>query len=426
VIDAFLVFFLVTLVPIAFLGVGGRTEHVLFVGWRWLQVVTLFGAGAYILYRLIRYDWRGLLVLVLVAAGVAWLGLSYIGIAWDAQIEYNRVLQLARQYGSITDAYRHGVTHWILGYPPGASLSVAFFLTLKLISPNVAQGILLILWSGNMLARHMRHIDLPGKLAFFLLLATGEQLIWHYTYFYNNLAYALVWATFVLVPLFGSSLRPWEWCGYALVLVWLRPQWQIAAIPITLGALATLASARVWSWKVLRDTALLCCAALLVAQQASTYWKSATIELDAAIAHENRAVIDSLTAQQNAPVLDVVVPTEPTVQQATPLPELWSRESVDAVKWAYHVTDRLYALSLGVLAGALLIALVVLRRRGLVFLVPLLSPLGVLVGTAYFAHVYAGYRANTWALERLQIIVPILAAGTLAALHHALRTEPRR
>ncbi len=423
--DAFLVYFLVTLLPMFFLGVGGRTEHVVFVCWRWLQVVTLFGAFAYVIHRLIRRDWRDFVVLLLIAIAVAYLGLSYIGIAWDAQIEYNRVLQLAREFGSITEGYRHGVAHWIFGYPPGASLSVAFFMTLKLISPNAAQGILLVLWCGSLMQRHMRDVDLAGKLAFFILLATGSQLTWHYSYFYNNLFYALVWATFVLVPLFGSSMRPWEWCGYALVLVWLRPQWHIAVIPIFCGTLSALASAPAWNRRVVRDIALATIAAFAVAWLGSSYWKTASITLEAQMSHHNVEVLDDIAAHQDQHVLEIEVETKPLTQQAAPPASFFSRQSIDAIQWAYGVTKRLYSLSLMVLVAAALFALIVLRRRGIAFVVPLLSPIGVLLGTAAFAYVYSGYRANTWALERLQIITPILAAGTLVALHRAIRKQAR-
>lgn len=421
-IDAFLVFFLVTLLPIAFVGIGGRTEHALFATWRWLQVAALLAAACFVLYRLIRRDWRALVVLVLVGAGVAYLDLSYIGIAWDAQIEYFRVLQLAKQYGSLTEGYRHGITHWIFGYPPGASLSVAFFQTLNMVSPNIAQGILILLWSGSLMARHMRDVDLAGKLAFFVLLATGSQLVWHYTYFYNNLFYALVWATLVLVPMFGSSLRAWEWCGYALVLVWLRPQWQIAAIPIGTGALSTLLAASGWSRRHARDTAIVAAAALTVAWLGSAYWQTASVELDRAMSRETTAVIAKLTEQQRSPVLEIEVRTKPFAQQYKPVPPLLSHASVAAVGWAYHVTARLYAVSLAVLALIGFVAVWALRRRGLVFLTPVLSPLAVLLGTAVFAR-YADLKTNTWALERLQIISPILMAGTLTALHRALRAR---
>ena len=68
-----------------------------------------------------------------------------------------------------------------------------------------------------------------------------------------------------------------------------------------------------------------------------------------------------------------------------------------------------------------LLALVTLRRRGLAFLAPMLGPFIVMIGTAVFARSVASYQANEWALERLQIIVPILAAGVATALHQALR-----
>jgi hypothetical protein len=421
--DAFLVYFLVTLLPIAFLGIGGHSEHVLFVGWRWLQVGTLLGVAVFTVSQLARRGWRDLVILVLVATGIGYLVLSYIGIAWDAQIEYNRVLQLADHFGSLTEGYRHGVTHWILGYPPGATLSVAFFLTLKMLSPNFAQGALIVLWSGSFLLRHCKDVDLPGKLVFFAMLATGAHMTWHLTYFYNNLFYALIWATYVLAPLLGSTLRPWERCAYALALVWLRPQWQIAAIPIATSALATVLSAPSWNWRLVRDTALVTLAALTVAWLGSDYWRRASADLDRALSVENTAVIAATSAHQDPRTLEVEVTTRPFEQQAKPIPKLMSKESVDAVAWAFTVTKREYSLSLLFLAGAALLALVALRRRGLAFLVPLLSPLGMVLGTAVFARGYAEYRANAWALERLQIITPILAAGVAAALHRALRRQ---
>src|SRR5262245_35035559 len=109
---------LVSIAPIAFLVVGERGEHGLFIVWRWLQVGTLFAAGGYVLYQLARGRRSDFVVLALLAAGVGFIALSYSGIAWDAQIEYHRVLLLADHYGSLTNGYRHGLTNWILGYPP--------------------------------------------------------------------------------------------------------------------------------------------------------------------------------------------------------------------------------------------------------------------------------------------------------------------
>ena len=422
-IDAFLVFMLVTLLPIAFLGIGGRGEHVLFTGWRWLQVATLLAASAFVLYRMVRDNWRDLIVLVLVGAGVAYCALSYVGIYWDAQIEYNRVLLLAHRYGSLTEGYRHGVNHWILGYPPGASLSVMFFATLHMISPNVAQGLLLLLWSGSFLVRHMRDVDLPGKLIFFVLLATGAQLAWHATYFYNNLFYALIWAELVLAPLFGSSLLPWERCAWALVLVWLRPQWQIAAIPVATSALSTILMASRIERRLARDTILATVAALAVAWYGAAYWQNATQQLDRIMSQESTTLLAQTGVQQDSHMLDVQVVTRPVAVQAAPTPKLLSNESAEAIEWAFKLTKNKYPLSLSVLAVAALLALATLRRRGLAFLALLLGPLALVLGTAVFARGYAAYRDNGGALERLQIIVPILAAGMIAALHRAFRAE---
>jgi hypothetical protein len=426
VIDAFLVFMMVTLVPIAFLGIGGRAEHALFIGWRWLQVATLLAAGGYVLYRMATRSRRDLILLVVIAACIAYLGLSYVGIYWDAQIEYNRVLLLADRFGSLTEGYRHGNAHWIFGYPPGATLSVMFFSTLHMISPNVAQGILLVLWCGAFLVRHLRDVDLPSKIVFFLLLATGAQFAWHATYFYNNLFYALLWAQLVLAPLFGSTLSPWERCGTALVLVWLRPQWEIAAIPIATSALTTLLIAPRVDRRLVRDTTLATLVALAVAWHGNAYWQRASPILDQQMSQHGAALIDEAAAtQHDSRTLDVQVTTKPTAVLATPVPALVSGESVDAIAWAFKLTREKYPLSSAALCMASLFALASLRRRGLAFIVPLLGPLGLVVGTAVFARGYADYRANSGALERLQIIVPILSAGVLAALPRTLRAPAR-
>jgi len=420
-IDAFLVFFLVSLIPIAFLGIGGPTEAALFTAWRWLQVVTFLGASAWVLYQLARRDWRGLVVLLLLALVVAYFGLSYSGIAWDAQIEYHRVLLLAIRYGGLTEGYRHGVVSWVLGYPPGTSLSVAFYRSLHLLSPNVAQELLFLLWSGAFFVRHLRHVDLPGKLLFFAIILVDTRFLWHLTYFYNNLFYALIWAELALAPLFGSPMRPWETCGSALVLVWLRPQWEIAAIPIATGALATLLASPTWTKRLLRDAGVVTAAALVVARLAASYWQNAVGELGRLLNGHTVQVLDQLRTHPDFPALHVDVDTKAFMQQAPHTPALLSKESANAVAWAYHVSVDRYPLYFAALAALALLALVTLRRRGLAFLAPMLGPFIVMIGTAVFARSVASYQANEWALERLQIIVPILAAGVATALHQALR-----
>jgi hypothetical protein len=424
-IDAFLLFFLVSLVPIAFIGLGARTEHAIFVAWRVAQLATLALSFAWILYRLARGRWTDWLLLVAISLLVAFIALSYVGIAWDSQIEYQRVLLLAERYGGLTEAYRHGVTSWILGYPPGTSLSVAWYRWLRLPSPNVAQGVLFALWSTSLLVRHMRSLDVASKLLFFVLLVSGPLFLWHLTYFYNNLFYALIWGQLILAPMFGSSLRPWERCGYALVLVWLRPQWQIAAIPIGSAALATLLSEPTFDRRCLYETVLATLAALCVAWLGATYWQTAAARLTGAQDQVKSAILDDIAAHQDQRSVHVDVTTKTIERQSPPKPALWSKQSADAITWAYGVTKNAYAISLLVLAGVALLGLLSLRRGGLVFVVPLLSPLALIVGTAIFARSYPEYRANKWALERLQIIAPILAAGAAAALHHAYRIRTR-
>lgn len=422
-IDAFLIYFLVSLIPIAFIGIGGAGEHALFATWRIVQVVTLVAASAYVLVQLARRDWRELVVLVLLGVVVAYTALSYSGVAWDAQIEYNRVILLAERYGSLTEAYRHGMASWILGYPPGTSLSAQFHRTLHLASPNVAQGLLFLLWSGAFMVRHMRGVDLAGKLAFFFLLITGAQFYWHLTFFYNNLFYALIWAELVLVPLLGSSLRPFELCAYALVLVWLRPQWQIAAIPIGTGALATMLATPGFDRRALRDLALVTIAALIVSYLAAMYWQTAAVTLGRALADGKKQVVDAIGERPHPNLLHVDVVTRAYSQQAPPPTALWSKKSLEAIDWALVVTRGRYEVTLWTLGLLALLSPAMLRRRGVAFIVPLLSPIGIVVGTAFFARSYAQYRDNLWALERLQIITPILAAGTVVALYRTLREQ---
>lgn len=419
--NGFLVYLLISIIPIALIGIGGRTEHVLFVSWRWVQVVALFAVSALLLYRTIRSGWRDLVVLVLVAAALAYLALGYTQIAWDAQIEYHRVIMLANSYGSLTEGYKHGITNWILGYPPGTSLSIMFYSTLRMPSANIAQNILALIWSASFMQRHMRDVDLAGKLAFFVLLAVGEHSTWHFTFFYNNLFYALVWAELVLAPLFGSSFEPWERCACALVLIALRPQWQIAAIPIGTSALSTLLTARTINRRLVRDLAMVTMAALCVAWLGSSYWREASTQLNTAISQEKLRALATTSAGQDARTLHVEVETNSVTEQRPPVPALLSKPSFEAVAWAFAVSYHAYRTTAWTLALAALFALIVLRRRGLAFVVPLLSPLALVAGTAVFARSYPEYRANEWALERLQIITPFLAAGVLAALHRAIR-----
>jgi hypothetical protein len=426
VIDAFLVFFLVSIVPLAFIGVGGRTGHALLAIWRVAQFGTLALAFAFVLYKLARSRWQDIVLFLAIIAAVAVVGLSYSNIAWDAQIEYHRIVLLTEQWHSLYDAYVHGMSTWIVGYPPGTSLSVMWYRWLHLISPNVAQEVLLVLWCGAFMIRHMQRVDTLGKVVFFALVATTPLFQWHVTYFYNNLFYALICAQLVLAPLFGSSIRPWELSAYALVLVCLRPQWEIAAISITSSALATvLAATPPLERRRLRDAVVAALVALMVARYGAIYWKHAEIQLVAAQEQHKLAIAQQLAATQPHDALEVQVQTKAVEQLAPPLPPLLSRESLGAIAWAWNISTKPYASDFVLLGGVGLLALATLRRRGLPLLVPWLSPLGLIAGTAVFAHSQPTYRANAWALERLQIVVPILAAGSAAALYMRLRARTR-
>lgn len=420
-IDVFLAFLLVSVLPIAFIGVGGRLEHVLFLIWRALQLGALLLAFGYLGHRLWRARWADRLLLVVVAVALGYVALSYDAIAWDAQMEYHRVLLLADRWGSLSEGYAHGMVSWLLGYPPGASLSVIWYRTVRLPSVNMAQDVLLLLWAAVFVLRHMQRVDAPGKIIFFGLLATNAELQWHATFFYNNLFYALIWAQFVLVPLFGSTLRPWEQCAYALVLVWLRPQWQIAAIPIASGALAALLSAPSIHRRCVRDTALVALAAVVVAWLAGVHWYRIVGPLGLRQQQQKVATVAEAREHQDPHVLQIEVATQAVEKLAPPSSPLLSSASVAAIGWAFGVSWKLHWPGMLLLLAVGLLAVATLRRRGLVFVVPWLSPLALIVGTAAFAHVYPNYRANTWALERMQIVVPILAAGAVAALHARLR-----
>jgi hypothetical protein len=425
VIDAFLVFFVVSIVPIAFVGIGGRAEHWLFVAWRGLQVATLGLAFVWIGGRLVRARWSDRLLVLAVAAALGYVALSYDGIAWDAQMEYHRVLLLADRFGSLSAGYAHGMVPWLLGYPPGTSLSVMWYRWLRLPSPNMALDVLVLLWTASFVLRHMHKVDASGKLIFFVLMATNVTMQWHVTFFYNNVLYALIWAQLILAPMLGSTLRPWEQCAYALVLVWLRPQWQIAAIPLVSSALATVVSAPSIDRRLLRDTILVATAAIAVAWLGGLHWYRVEAELDRQQQQLKEAVIEDVKAHQDPSLLRVEVETQAIEKLAPPPPPLFSSASASAIAWAWGVTKNLHWAGMLLMFAVGILAVVALRRRGIVFFVPWLSPLGLIVGTAAFARVYVNYRANTWALERMQMVVPILAAGAVTALHARLRAARR-
>jgi hypothetical protein len=421
-IDTFLGFFVVTLIPIAIPStIGPGAERVLFGGWRVLQLATLAVALLITLRRLVLGRWVDRLLALAVALALGYVALSCVYVEFDAQIEYQRVLLLADRYHGLWHGYRHGFSRWILGYPPGTSLSVIWYRWLHLPTANLAQDVLLFLWFANFITRHLRNLDAAGKTLFSVLLFSAPLVQWHATFFYNNLFYALLWAQLVLLPLFDATPPPRERCATALVLVWMRPQWQLAAIPILSSALTMIGVMPALDWRRVRDLALTTLAMLLVAWLGAIYWQRMIVRLSAMQQTEQSAIEHAIEASQDPHTLELAIESTPVKRRLfTPEP-LLSRRSAGAVRWAWDVTMHSYAVSMTFLGAAALLALVLLRRRALPFLVPLLSPLGIIVGTAMFARTYGDYSANAWALERLQIICPILAAGVAAALHHHLR-----
>jgi hypothetical protein len=268
----------------------------------------------------------------------------------------------------------------------------------------------------------LRAVDGWGKAIFFVLLLFVPLIQWHMVYFYNNLFFSLLWGQLVLTPLWGSSLAPWERCAIALVMVWLRPQWMIVAVPVASSALIAILVAPSRDRRFVRDTILVTLAALVVAWLGAVYWVRTAAHLQDQQTKHNADVSAAIAAHQDPRVLELHVTTQPVEKLKPPPPPLFSERSATVVAWAYRVTRNGHALSLDFLFALTLLALVTLGRRGIVFLVPLASSMALVVGTAVFARNYPEFAANSGALERMQLIVPVLTAGLAAALYHRVST----
>lgn len=415
--DAFLVFMLVSFAPLAFpVAAGSSMEHVCFVGWRWLQVVVLAAAFGYVLMQLRRAPWvdRAIMLVLLMLALLA--AASYGKVEWDAQIEYDRVVVLADRYGGLWNGYLHGI-QWILGYPPGTSLSALWYRTLHVPSPNWAQMALFLLWSATFLLRHLRAVDGLSKCLFFGTLIVMPMMQWHLYYFYNNLFFALISAEIVLLPLFDSRQEAWEQCGYALVLIWLRPQFALTAIPLVSAALTRLLTER-RDRRARYDVVAALLLALLVAWFGARFWARMMPRLSDLQTQHYADVAHAVAATQDQHVLDIEIATH---MDPPPTPPVLSNDSLGAIEWAYETSMGVVARSVWIMIGGALFAVVVLRRRGLAFFVPIVTPAAFIVGTAVFARSYPAYRDNAWALERLQLVTSVFAAGIIAALHFQLR-----
>ena len=163
----------------------------------------------------------------------------------------------------------------------------------------------------------------------------------------------------------------------------------------------------------------------MVAWFGCALWQNAAAVATRQQADFRSANAQSIAATQDATVEHVEVATDIRIAPQAPRPPWISRYSLDAVVWALAVTMHLYWLTFTLIGGAVLIALLALRRRGLPFLVPLLLPSALILGTIPFARYLPDYRSNAWALERLQLVSAVLAAGVLAAVHWQLRNAAR-
>jgi hypothetical protein len=200
-------------------------------------------------------------------------------------------------------------------------------------------------------------------------------------------------------------------------MVWLRPQFELTALSLVSMGLTRLLTTR-WQRRAVLETVATTVLALMVASYGARYWQRMMPVLANLQDSHYAAASTAIAAGQDPHALEIAIATH---MQPPPTPPALSSNSVEAIHWAYQTSMHVVAQSAWIVVGTALFALVVLRRRGLAFLVPILTPAGFIIGTAAFARGYPAYRDNAWALERLQLVTSVFAAGTLAALHFQLR-----
>jgi hypothetical protein len=429
VIDVFCLFMLWTVLPTALpVGTPPAIERVCFTGWAAVQVALLaFGLG-YLVWRAVRATWSARILVVALAAIGAIGAFAYNRIQWDAQAVYDRVAHLAVLHRGVWTGFVHGGNDWILSYPPGASLTVVWGVLCGLPSSNFAHAVLMWLWGATLVVRVLPQTGLKRSgLVFFVLLFVYASPIpwaipwWHYWLYYNNIFFSLVWMQFILCALIDLRMRPWEHLAYALVLVWLRPFFGIAALPVLSAGAIALLRGRPW-----KPVLWLTAAALVVQLGGVRAWHGKVTALTEAQGAYQRSALSQIEARRDPHALAIDLDTSIHAASRTTAPSAAAplgtrrRIFIDAVVWAWAQAWAVGRYALLFLIMVPLGALVLGWRRALGYLLPLFNVLALVVGTGFFALGFPAYRANVEAFERMLIIAPILVAAVAVAFDRDL------
>jgi hypothetical protein len=403
-VDWFVVFLAYSMMPMLFPQSAGA-ETILFAIWRVGQIVLLLGVCVALAREFWRASraakaslvvWAFLTLVMCFAQRVTW---------WDAVVEYDRIILLALRHHGIWQGLIQAGDQYIFGYPPGASLSILWGSAFGL-HCNQAQTLLLFIWTSSFTLRYLSGHRWYSYCLFGLLYYLVHEIGWHYIYFYNNIIYTVVWAQLILVPLLRVQVRWWEQVLTALLLVCFRTQFSLALVPIVSGAMIHLLlnGPR-------RRTIAISLAAVAVAFAFGKFW-----DARAGQAYERQKALLAAeatvtSAGQDPSAIELVYKEAPT-------PQAVNRVGVyrEAIEWAWGITDFNYSWSLILMAALWIFALALGWRVTLAYLVPLLTPAAIIVGTGPFALVFPQYKSYDSSLIRLETILPFLAAGMVVAL----------
>lgn len=415
--DPFLIFLLVSNLPILFpVTRFTRVEAAFFFLWRFVQIGALVWTLGYILLLAARrctWPQRIFVGVMLVVAVLA--ACDYNEMFWDSVVLYDRLVLLAFQHHGLWQGIVHGGTPYIIGYPPGSSLSVLWYKTLGLPTANMANVAVTYLWLASFTVRYLAPTRRwTGMLILTAVIAYFPTLWWTLLYFNNNLLYALLWASVIGVALLGQRSSLAELCGYAVCLIWLRPQFELTVIPIVSAGAIYLVRGNRW-----RPIVLMTVAALVCANLGARLWRHDADRLTALQAeHDAQLRVRSAVGQDPA-VLAVHLPAFHADAPATPhAPPPRSPREVErvAIRWAWKESYRWNDRPILLMAALSLIAFALGLRRGLAHLVPWLTLAGFIGGTAIFAKAYPDYQSIGGSMERMEIVLPLLAGMMAVAL----------
>jgi hypothetical protein len=420
--DWFVVFLVASDLPLLLpVGMSRGLENGLFTAWRWAQV----GVGVLALVMVLRQLWRA-------SAPTRWCALGWTAFSlviffqyrpmeWDAVVEYDRMVHLSLRHGGLWQGYIHAATTYVLGYPPGATLSVIWGRTVGLPSSNLAHVAILWLWGLSW----VRQLGSTGRgyggFLFGALYLLAPYVDWHHEYFYNNIIYAILFAQLILIPLLRIESSLAESCACALLLVWLRWPRELAAVSIM-----SAAAIRLLRGEPLRRTAVIMLLSLGCTVAGARLWSHRASQLTA-LQREHEQRLDGQTAMQQDSLAEEYHFEGSPAARSKPSATKRDLRSVyrEAIVWAWNVTFQHYSTSLFLIFGACLFAWTLGLRTGLAYSVPLLTPLAFIAASAAFAETYPGYQQIPGSLVRLEIILPLLAAGGAVALEADLRRARR-